>query len=164
MDDDKRRANRITTIEAHRVGPRRIDVALRGKLKPCPRQKPPSANYCQNFGTNCRIGSLGSMLENLTSDHRGHRLRCAHYGTELPPTNSHNDFFCECHKFSNFEILASGTDIAWPRGWDPEMADYWRKKNNLQKPLGADQPHAQKTKRWDRWVGAQAGQPRPAGW
>jgi hypothetical protein len=66
----------------------------------------------------------------------GHRRGCANYeqAPEGAPDSSHVDLFCDCHDSPEPEILANGTDVAWPAGWSQQMAAEWRAKNGLAKP------------------------------
>jgi hypothetical protein len=75
-------------------------------------------------------------------DSQGHRPGCPHYGkAEMEPDDptDHIDIFCDCHDWTEPLILPSGTDIAWPFGWDLEMATEWRAKHGLSRP-DRDQP------------------------
>jgi hypothetical protein len=69
-------------------------------------------------------------------DPRGHRPGCPHYG-EVPqadPASSFVDLFCDCHDNADPEVLANGSDITWPVGWNQQMAKEWRAKNGLAAP------------------------------
>ena len=69
-------------------------------------------------------------------DPRGHRPGCPHYGevSAADPTSSHIDLFCNCHDNLVPEVLANGSDIAWPAGWNQQMAKEWRARNGLARP------------------------------
>jgi len=69
-------------------------------------------------------------------DNYGHRPGCPSYGAvpEADPAGKHADLFCDCHDNAKPQILANGSDIAWPVGWDQEMAPEWRVKNGLVAP------------------------------
>jgi hypothetical protein len=76
------------------------------------------------------------------NDSRGHHPTCPNYREELPPladeNTTHVDLFCDCHKNQNPLILANGTDIAWPAGWDEKQANKWREKNCLARNSAPD--------------------------
>jgi hypothetical protein len=80
------------------------------------------------------------MSENAVSaetDALGHRPGCPRYGHDTPEVDTagpYLDDFCECHDWAQPRILANGSDIAWPSGWSQEMAQAWRRKNNLAPP------------------------------
>ena len=66
----------------------------------------------------------------------GHRPGCSHYG-EVNEADSESlfvDLFCDCHDNAEPQILANGSDIAWPVGWNEQMASEWRGKNGLAPP------------------------------
>ena len=69
----------------------------------------------------------------LELDSNGHMLGCPLFGEEPPadPGGTYADLFCECHTWSEPKVLANGTDVAWPAGWDELQASAWRTKNNL---------------------------------
>jgi hypothetical protein len=69
-------------------------------------------------------------------DSRGHRPGCPHYDEvpEADPRGTHADLFCDCHQNIEPKILANGSDIAWPSGWNEQMARNWRRKNGLAPP------------------------------
>jgi hypothetical protein len=72
-------------------------------------------------------------------DSEAHRPGCPHYGKSGPvpltdETTAYLDLFCDCHSFAEPHILANKRDIAWPLGWDQEMANEWRRKNDLARP------------------------------
>lgn len=75
---------------------------------------------------------MSSTLRKWMDSH-GHVLGCRRFG-ELPeadPGGSYLDLFCDCHTWSEPKVLANGTDVAWPAGWDELQASGWRKENNL---------------------------------
>jgi hypothetical protein len=77
-----------------------------------------------------------SLAEALL-DEQGHHFACHRYRKEhssLGSNGTYSDFFCECHTFKEPKVLANGTDVAWPVAWDQELADSWRRDNNLQQP------------------------------
>lgn len=77
------------------------------------------------------------QTEQLARDRWGHKPGCKHYGEPTPladPHGTHADAFCDCHTHSEPEILANGTDIAWPAGWTEMQASEWRRKNGLARP------------------------------
>lgn len=72
-------------------------------------------------------------------DIRGHDPGCKHYRGGEPvadEASSHIDMFCECHDFQEPVVLANGTDVAWPAGWDEVQAAGWRRSHNLAAPRG----------------------------
>ena len=74
---------------------------------------------------------MSSSLQELDSN--GHQLGCPLFG-EVPaaePDSGHIDLFCDCHTWTEPKILANGTDIAWPAGWDTSKARAWREENAL---------------------------------
>ena len=74
---------------------------------------------------------MSSSLQEL--DCNGHQLGCPIFG-EVPaadPDSEYIDLFCDCHTWPEPMILANGTDIAWPAGWDEKRALAWREKNGL---------------------------------
>lgn len=69
-------------------------------------------------------------------DNCGHRPGCPRYG-EVPEADTGSgfvDLFCGCHDNAEPEVLANGTDIAWPAGWNQQRAAEWRIKNGLAAP------------------------------
>ena len=52
----------------------------------------------------------------------------------MDPNLTYLDIFCECHRYTNPKILASGIDIAWPAGWTQELANAWRTERGLMPP------------------------------
>ncbi len=69
-------------------------------------------------------------------DARGHRKGCPHYSAEpkADENSTHIDLFCYCHKSAEPQVLANGSDIAWPSGWSQKQAAEWRAKNGLVRP------------------------------
>jgi hypothetical protein len=72
-------------------------------------------------------------------DTEAHRPGCPHYGKSGPvplseETPEYVDLFCDCHNWAEPQVLADHSDIAWPVGWNPEMAKEWREKNGYAKP------------------------------
>jgi hypothetical protein len=76
-------------------------------------------------------------------DNCGHRPGCPHYAKvpEAEPEGTHADLFCACHYNAQPEILANGTDIAWPARWNQKMASEWRSKNDLAYPSWPERDH-----------------------
>jgi hypothetical protein len=72
----------------------------------------------------------------LPPDSRGHSPNCKHFGE--PPDagedRGYADLFCDCHKWEAPRVLPGGTNVAWPAGWNVEMAAEWRAQNNLTPP------------------------------
>ena len=70
----------------------------------------------------------------------GHRPGCPHYGEvpEADPGSFYADLFCNCHDNAEPEVMANGTDIAWPSGWTQQMAAEWRMEYGLTRPSGPD--------------------------
>jgi hypothetical protein len=66
----------------------------------------------------------------------GHRPGCPHYGKvpEADLEGTHLDLFCDCHDNATPQVLANGSDIAWPAGWNEQMASEWRSQNGLVPP------------------------------
>jgi hypothetical protein len=72
-------------------------------------------------------------------DRQGHAPGCAQYTHRDEPladeTTGHVDFYCDdCHDFTEPQVLADGTSVAWPSGWTPEQALVWRDKHGLAAP------------------------------
>jgi len=74
-------------------------------------------------------------------DERYHERGCSHFDMRAPVAeHTHVDHFCDCHRFTDPEILRSGSDIAWPAGWTEKEARKWRREHNLVRP--ASRPSA----------------------
>jgi hypothetical protein len=68
------------------------------------------------------------------ADSNGHAADCPHCDPRAQNRDSYADLFCDCHHWEEPKILADGTNIAWPIGWNEKQAEEWRQRNGLARP------------------------------
>jgi hypothetical protein len=75
-------------------------------------------------------------LNGSAADARGHLPGCPNFNAApvADENSAYVDLFCDCHIFSRPMVLANGTDVAWPAGWDEKRVRIWRDKNGLARP------------------------------
>jgi hypothetical protein len=83
-----------------------------------------------------RCHEMSEQAVPASVDPNGHHPGCPHFAeiSEADPGSVYVDLFCTCHDNAEPLILANGSDVAWPNGWNEKMAMEWRRKNDLAPP------------------------------
>jgi hypothetical protein len=73
--------------------------------------------------------------EQMEIDAQGHATGCRYHDPLAGnPGGGYADLFCDCHRWVEPQVLAEGSNIAWPAGWGEKQAEEWRRRNGLARP------------------------------